>query len=191
MRRTVVAIPLVLAATGAGIATASVAVTGRGGFEQAPDRLMPGPAEPMRGAEAGDPSGGPAWATRTFVGRTGLLCVERGRSHGGVFGDVDGEGRFEPRPSGPTGTCGDPATDPVIAVVDRIAQPPTTIVYGASLRRPRAVVVSPAGEPGLDLPVGGRGTFIARLDGLRDPRTLPLAVTLADGEVVRITWDGA
>ena len=195
MRRAVLAVVLMLAATGAGIAAASAVVKRDAPFEQEPDRLLPGPAELMTGARAADPAGGPDWATRTYVSRTGLLCAERGRLSGDVFGDLDAEGRLEPRPGGPTGSCGDPGVDPVLAAVDRIAaregRPAVTVVYGASLRRPREVVVTPEGGPPVSLPVGPRGAFIARFDGLRDPETLPLEVTLADGKVVRITWSGA
>lgn len=192
MRRAVIAVALMLAATGAGIAAASAVVNREAPFEQAPDRLLPGPAELLTGASAADPAGGPDWAVRTYVSRTGLLCAERGRLAGDVFGDLDEQGRLEPRPAGPTGSCGDAAEDPVLAAVDRIAaregRPAVTIVYGASLRRPRTAVVSPGDGPPESLPIGARGTFIGRFDGLRDPETLPLEVTLAGGEVVRITW---
>jgi hypothetical protein len=195
MRRALTAIVLMLAATGAGIAAASAIVPQPREFEQQPDRLLPGPAEPMTGATAAEPRGGPDWAVRTYVSRTGLLCTERGRLRGDVFGDLREDGGFEPRPPGATGMCGDGRQDPVLAAVDRLpahaGQPEVTIVYGTSLRRLRAVTVEPDGGEPVDLPIGARSTFIGRFAGLRTPAALPLTVVFADGSSERIAWDGA
>lgn len=193
LRRAFVAIGLLLAATGGGIAAASAIVSPQTGFEGQPDSLMPGPAELLVGARASDRAGGPEWAVRTYVSRTGRLCAERGRLSGGVFGDLAADGEFEPRPAGPTGVCGDVDEDPVIAAVDRIAAgastPELTIVYGATLRRTRSVVVSPEGAEPVSLPVGARGAFIGRFSGLRSPQSLPLTVEFADGATQTITWE--
>ena len=191
--RALLAIVLLLAATGAGIATASAFVDGGDeSLEREPEHLLPGPAEPIAGARAAAPSGGPPWAVRTYVSRTGRLCAERGRLARGLFGDVDDGGRFEPRPAGPTGVCADPGRDPVVAAVDQVAAhgatPAHTIVFGASLRRPARAVLRPEAGPELELPIGPRGSFIAVLPGLREPATLPLAVELHGGDVETFTW---
>ena len=191
--RALLAIALLLAATGAGSATASAFVDGgEVSFEREPEHLLPGPAELAAGARAADPAGGPAWAVRTYVSRTGRLCAERGRVAAGEFGDLGEEGRLEPRPAGPTGVCADPGRDPVVAAVDRVAAhgaaPARTVVFGASLRRPARAVLRPEGAPELELPIGARGSFIAVLPGLREPATLPLAVELHGGGVETFTW---
>lgn len=195
LRRSALAIALMIAATGAGIAAASVVVAPRGSFEQEPDRLLPGPAELLIGARTPDAPGLPDWAVRTYVSRTGLLCAERGRASGAVFGDLDADGDFEPRPAGPTGVCGDVRVERVVAAVDRVAardgRPPVTFVYGASLQRPSAAVVSPEGGTPVSLPLGSRGTFIGRFEGLRTPQSLPLSVIFDDGRTEEITWSDA
>ena len=193
MRRAVVLFVLMVAATGAGIAAASTLVSGEPSFEPAPEHLLPGPAELTVGARAPGAAAGPEWAVRTYVSRTGLLCAERGRLVGDVFGDLDEDGELEPRPAGPTGVCGDTDRDPVVAGVERIAAqgdvPASTIVFGASSGRPRAATILPVGgAPPVDLPIGARGSFIAVFEGLRDPPTLPLEVTLADGRTLRFAW---
>jgi hypothetical protein len=192
MSRTVALLVLMLLATGAGIAAASTLIAGSTTSEPAPEHLLPGPAELMVGARADDPSGGPEWAARTYVSRTGLLCVERGRLVAGIFGDLDAEGRIEPRPGGPTGICGDPAD--VVAGVEQLpargGDPDRTVVLGASLRRPSSVTVTPAGSPPVELAAGSRGAFIGVFPGLRDPRELPLAVVQGDGAQVVIHWVG-
>jgi hypothetical protein len=193
MRRAIVLLVLMVAATGAGIAAASTLVIGEPSFEQAPEHLLPGPAELMVGARAPGPRGAPEWAVRTYVSRTGLLCAERGRLVAGVFGDLAEDGGLEPRPAGPTGICGDTDREPVVAAVERIAArgaaPARTIVFGASSGRPADATVRPArGAPPVDLPIGPRGSFIAVFDGLRDPPSLPLEVTLADGRTQRFSW---
>ena len=181
-----------LLATGAGIAAASTLVPDSPGFESAPQHLLPGPAELITGARAPDSEGGPDWAVRTYIGRTGLLCVERGRLEAGIFGDLDGRGRLEPRPGGPTGICGDPGD--VVAGVEQLPargdDPAHTVVIGASLRRPTAVTVAPDGAPPADLPPGPRGSFIGVFPGLRDARELPLEVTLVGGTRVTFDWIG-
>jgi len=192
MRRAIALLVLMIAATGAGIAAASTLVSGEESFEQAPEHLLPGPAELMIGAHAPGPRDAPEWAVRTYVGRTGLLCAERGRLAAGIFGDLGRDGELEPRPAGPTGTCGDTGREPVVAGVERIAAqgdaPASTIVFGASLSRPTGATVLPAGGEPVDLPIGARGSFIAVFDGLREPRSVPLEVTLADGRTLRFAW---
>ena len=195
MRRAFVAILLMIAATGAGIAAASVVVNPATGFDRQPDALMPGAAELIVGARMPGSGDRPGWAVRTYVSRTGLLCAERGRLAVGVFGDVDRSGKLTPRPAGPTGTCGDPADDPIVAVVDRIAaygpSPDETVVYGASSRPVRSATVPDGGGAPVDLALGSRGSFIGALPGLRSPQTLRLTVEFAGGGSRTITWDGA
>jgi hypothetical protein len=195
MRRALLAIALMLAATGAGIAAASTLVGGPAPFESAPAHLLPGPAELVVGARAPDAGGRAQWAVRTYISRTGLLCVERGRLQAGVFGDMDGGGRFRPRPAGPTGICGDPREDAVVAGVEQAPamgdEPARTFVIGASLRRPASVTVRPEGGPEAGLAPGPRGSFVGVFEGLREAPELPLAVTLADGAVVSFDWVGA
>jgi hypothetical protein len=190
--RALLAIVLLLLAMGAGIAAASAVVEGAESFEREAEHLLPGPAEMAIGATAPDPSKGPDWAVRTYISRTGLLCAERGRLQAGVFGDVGADGRLEPRPAGPTGTCGEPEEDPVVAAVDRIAahdgRPASTVVFGASLRPLESAIVRPADAPELALPIGPRSTFIAVFPGLREPSTLPLIVRLRDGGIEELTW---
>ena len=194
MRRALIAIVLVLAATGAGIAAASTFVGAPPAFESAPPHLLPGPAELMVGARLPASPGGPEWAVRTYISRTGLLCVERGRLQAEVFGDLGAGGRFQPRPPGPTGICGDPQDDLVVAGVEqapaRGEEPARTFVVGASLRRPTSVTVAAEGAPPTELVPGHRGSFIGAFEGLREARELPLEVTLADGTVVTFDWVG-
>jgi hypothetical protein len=194
MRRTLLAVVLVLAATGAGIAAASAFVSAPPAFETAPPHLLPGPAELVVGARVPPSAGGPEWAVRTYMSRTGLLCAERGRLSGGVFGDLGEDGEFQPRPAGPTGLCGDPQENAVIAGIEqapaRGEEPARTFVIGASLRRPTSVTVAADGAPPTELEAGQRGAFIGAFPGLRDARDLPLEVTLADGTVVSFDWVG-
>jgi len=194
MRRTLVAVVLVLAATGAGIAAASTFVSARPAFESAPAHLLPGPAELVVGARLAPSAGGPGWAVRTYISRTGLLCVERGRVSGGVFGDLGEDGQFLPRPAGPTGICGDPQENAVVAGIEqapgRGGEPARTFVIGASLRRPTSATVAAEGAPPTELVLGNRGSFIGAFTGLREARDLPLEVTLADGTVVGFDWVG-
>ena len=191
--RGLLAIVLMVAATGAGIAAASAFVPARQSGEAEPDHLMPGPAEPLLGPRSADPTGAAEWGVRTYVSRTGLLCVERGQLAGPVFGDPDDEGRVQARPAGPTGICGT-ASSPVVAGVERVAEhedlPARTFVLGVSLRHPRSVTVTPVGEPPVELPIGARGSFIGVFEGLRDAEDLPLTVELKDGDVTRIDWRG-
>ena len=119
MRRTLLAVVLVLAATGAGIAAASTFVSAPPAFESAPPHLLPGPAELVVGARLAPSAEGPEWAVRTYISRTGLLCVERGRLRAGVFGDLGEDGQFQPRPAGPTGICGDPRENAVVAGIEQ------------------------------------------------------------------------
>lgn len=195
MRRALLAIALMLAATGAGIAAASTFVDGPEAFESAPAHLLPGPAELVVGASAPDARGATEWAVRTYISRTGLLCVERGRLQAGVFGDMDEGGRFQPRPAGPTGICGDPREDAVVAGVEQAPargdQPARTFIIGASLRRPASVTVRADGGPEAGLEPGPRGSFIGVFEGLREARDLPVTVVLADGAVVTFDWVGA
>ena len=194
MRRVLLAFVLVLAATGAGIAAASTFVSAPPAFESAPPHLLPGPAELVVGARVPAPAGAPEWAVRTYISRTGLLCVERGRLRAEVFGDLGEGGQFQPRPAGPTGICGDPQDDVVVAGIEqapaRGEEPARTFVIGASLRRPTSVTVAAEGEAPTALAPGPRGSFIGAFTGLRDARDLPLEVRLADGTVVSFDWIG-
>jgi hypothetical protein len=188
MRRALALIALMVLATGAGIAAASSLVGTSPEFEPAPDHLLPGPAELLIGATAEDD-----WAVRTYVSRTGLLCVERGRLRAGIFGDLDARGRLVPRPPGPTGICGDP--DSVVAGVEQLPargdEPARTFVLGASLRRPSTVTVTPPDGPPVDLPAGPRGAFLGVFPDLRGASELPLGVDLADGAQVHFDWVSA
>jgi hypothetical protein len=190
MRRALIAILLMIAATGAGIAAASVVVNP--GADLRPDALMPGPAELLVGAHTPGSGDRPGWAVRTYISRTGLLCAERGRLAAGMFGDLDEDGKLAPRPAGPTGTCGDPAVDPIIAVVDRIAahrrSPDETVVYGASIKPVRSATVTDDNGSAVGLAVGSRGSFIGVLSGLLPPQSLRLTVVFADGESRAIAW---
>ncbi len=194
MRRTLLAVVLVLAATGAGIAAASTFVSAPPAFESAPPHLVPGPAELVVGARLPPSAGGREWAVRTYISRTGLLCAERGSLSGGVFGDLGEDGQLQPRPAGPTGICGDPKENPVVAGIEqapaRGGEPARTFVIGASLRRPTSATVAAEGEPPTELALGSRGSFIGAFSGLREARDLPLEVTLADGTVVGFDWVG-
>ena len=192
MRRGLIALLAVALATGAGIAAASEFVVPAAPVVVDPDppALLPGPDEPLAGTVADDPDGGPQWAVRTYVSQTQLLCAEAGRLYGGIFGDLDDNGRFVPRPNGPTGTCGDGDVDALIAAARRVAahagRPARTVVFGASERRPREIVLDAgAGEPARDLPIGARGSFIGVLDGVREG-PLALVATLADGQTERV-----
>lgn len=191
--RSVLAIVLMLVATGAGIAAASALVPAGSSGEAEPDHLTPGPAELLLGPRAADPTGPIEWGVRTYVSRTGLLCVERGRLSGPVFGDPDREGRVRARPAGPTGICG-AASSPVVAGIERVAEheglPARTFVLGVSLLHPRTVTVTPLGETPVELPIGARGSFIGVFEGLREAEDLPLTVALANGDVTRIDWRG-
>lgn len=191
--RALLAIVLMLAATGAGIAAASALVPARQSGEAEPDHLMPGPAELLLGPRSADPAGAAEWGVRTYVSRTGLLCVERGRVAGPVFGDLDGEGRVRARPAGPTGICGT-ASSPVVAGIERVAEheglPARTFVLGVSLRHPRTVTVAPVGGTPVVLPIGARGSFIGVFEGVREAEDLPLTVELSNGDVTRIDWRG-
>lgn len=191
----VIALLAVALATGAGIAAASELIVPAAPevVDTDPPALLPGPGEPVLGALAEDPAGGPQWAVRTYISETQLLCAEAGRLYGGMFGDFDDEGRFVPRPDGPTGTCGDGGVDALIAVARRVAphagRPARTVIYGASERGPIDIVLEPGGgEPARDLPVGARGSFIGVLDGPRDG-PLALEAKLADGETERVVLD--
>jgi hypothetical protein len=194
LRQASVAILLMIAATGAGIAAASAVVSPRADFERQPDALMPGAAEPLVGARTPGSGDRPGWAVRTYVSRTGLLCAERGHLAAGMFGDLDESERLVHRPAGPTGTCGDPAEDPVVAVVDRIAayrrSPDETVVYGASSKPVRSALVTDDNGSSVTLAVGSRGSFIGVLSGLLPPQSLRLTVEFADGESRSISWDG-
>ena len=194
MRRALIAVVLMVIATGAGIAAASTIMAGPAAFERAPEHLLPGPAELMVGARSPGAGGEPGWAVRTYVSRTGLLCVERGRLQADLFGDLDEQGRLEPRPAGPTGICGDAGRDAVVAGVEQLPahgeDVAHTVVLGASLRRPTSAVVTPAGGAPVDLPLGARGSFIGVFAGLRPAEDLVLTVTLAGGDQVRFDWRG-
>jgi hypothetical protein len=194
MRRPLLAAAMLALATGAGIATASALMPESERFETAPQHLLPGPAQVVVGARAPDPGGGPDWAVRTYVSRTGGLCAELGRLRGGVFGDVGADGAFVPRAEGATGTCaGDPA-EPLVAAIRH--SPATqreaarTVLFGASARGLRELRVSPRGEPDLDLAVGARGSFVAAFAGTRPEQDLPLAARFRDGAAQRVDWSG-
>jgi hypothetical protein len=191
--RPLLAVLTLALATGAGIATASELVAGGEPPDVQLPELLPGPGAPVPGAVAADPDGGPAaWAVRTYVSQTWLLCAEAGRAVNGAFGDIDGEGRLVARPPGPTGTCADPHSDPLIATVRRIAGPPErTVVFGASGREPRSVTLAVGEDPPLPLPVGARGSFIGVLEGLRDPASVRLDATLGDGTAAHLGFGGA
>jgi hypothetical protein len=192
MRRGLIALLAVALATCAGIAAASELVVPSAPVvvDPEPPALLPGPAEPLTGAVADDPDGGPQWAVRTYVSQTQLLCAEAGRLYAGIFGDLDDEGRFVPRPNGPTGTCGDGSVDPLIAAARRVAahagRPARTIVFGASEREPRGIELE-AGDADAPraLPIGARGSFIGVLEGLREG-PLVLVARLADGQIERV-----
>jgi hypothetical protein len=192
MRRALLAVVLMLAATAAGIAAASTFVPAGSTGEQGPDGLEPGPADLIVGASTLDPTRPVEWGVRTYISRTGLLCVERGRLAGPVFGDPDAQGRIRERPAGPTGICGE-AADPVVAGIERVAahddEPARTFVLGASLRHPERAFVTPR-EGAVELPLGTRGSFIGVFEGVRESQDLPLTVILADGATTRIDWQG-
>jgi hypothetical protein len=195
MRRPLLAAAMLVLATGAGIATASALIPEAERFETAPEHLRPGPAEVLVGARTPDPAGGPDWAVRTYVSRRGGLCAELGRLQGGVFGDVGQDGAFAPRPEGATGTCaGDPAERLVVAIRHVQAnegQAARTVLFGASARGLRDLRLSPRGEPGRDLAVGARGSFVAAFAGTRPETDLPLAASFRDGGVQAVDWSGA
>ena len=194
MRRALLSIVLMLAATGVGIAAASTFIPTATTGEHGPDELEPGPADLIVGARSGDPSRPTEWGVRTYISRTGLLCVERGHLEGTVFGDPDPRGRIRERPPGPTGFCGD-AGDAVVAGIERVAahddEPARTFVLGASLRHPRRAFVTRPSEAAVELPIGARGTFIGVFEGIRHPEEVPLTVVLANGEATTIDWRGA
>jgi hypothetical protein len=194
MRRPLLAAAMLVLATGAGIATASALIPETERFETAPEHLLPGPAPVVVGARAPDPAGGPDWAVRTYVSRRGGLCAELGRLRGDVFGDVGADGAFAPRHEGATGTCaGDPSERLVAAIRHAPAtdgEAARTVLFGASGRGLRELRVSPRGEPGLDLAVGARGSFVAVFAGIRPERELPLAASFRDGAAERVDWAG-
>lgn len=185
MRRRLVFLLALAVAVVAGVATAS-AITAQVSPDTAvsPPDVQPDGSGARVPVTAADPDGRPAFAVRVYRSKSGLTCPEVGRTDGGRFGQLDGDGEVQPYGVEATGSCTDLSKAPVGVVVNhypaRGKLPARAVVFGVTTDAISAVrLFTPAA--GGDRPVRFAGnTYVAvvREDALDGAS---LDVTLTDG----------
>ena len=173
-----------LLAIGCGIAAASVVTTGTAAeqpFGGGDERIS---GDVVTGASVPDPHGGHPWAVRIFDGDTSERCIVAGRTDGEAFGPVNATGEITDRGAVASGSCGDPAAEPVQAAVMRFADTagtgPRSVLFGVAAPNVTSVSVITPGVSG-PVTVDSQRTFIVVTDGLTEGGASTVAVTLSDG----------
>jgi hypothetical protein len=171
-------------AVGSGIAAASVVTAGT-----ASERLSGGRDELLSddivtGDSVPDPRGGYPWAVRIFDGETSERCIVAGRTDGEAFGPVDAKGELHDPGAVPSGSCGDPAAEPVQAAVMRFADSagtgPRSVFLGVAAANVTRIEVRALGvlRP---VTLDSSRTFLVVSDELTAEGVWTVEVGLSDG----------
>ena len=182
MRRLFVA-TAVLITTAAGIASASVVSSLSAqpltldGAETLADLGQIGETVP-------DPRGGPPWAARISTTPSGQRCVTVGRTDGQAFGPVDATGHILDIGRSFSGSCADPAREPLQVAVARYADTagtgPRSVLFGVADKDVVSVAVTQPGGIGPLTPDRSRTFVVVREELARDQPWTVIA-TLSDG----------
>ncbi len=169
----------VAAVLAAAVSAGAVGVVTQDGDPIAPDPSTTSPTamDPavVVGSAVDNPGGGPPWVVRAYTDRAGFECVQLGRIHDGVFGDLQ-RGQFRALPSTEAGTCATAATKgPLLAVASR-AMLDLTIVYGLAIDRDPVTVR--VGEREQRVRPSGLGAFVAVFEGQRAGRRIVVRSTV-------------
>ena len=182
MRRLLItAAMLVMAA--AGIASASVVSAGWA-EPVAPDATEAIDELAQIGETVPDPRGGPPWAVRISTTPTARRCVTVGRTDGRSFGPVDAAGAILATPPSFSGSCADPADEPLQVALARYAASgdggPRSVLFGVADASVVGVTVT---EPGEIEPVAPdrHNTFVVVREGLSRGENWTVIATLNDG----------
>jgi hypothetical protein len=184
MRRKVAIVMALLLAIVAGVASASLVTAGTAAEQPSSGRYELPSGDVRTGDPVPDTHGGPPWAVRIFDGDTSLRCIVAGRTDGEAFGPVDARGEIADRGAVASGSCLDPAAEPVQAAVMRFAETagtgPRSVLFGVAAPDVTRVEVV---APGVSGPVtlDSARTFIVVSDGLTVRGGSTVAVTLSDG----------
>ncbi len=182
-RRLAIAAALLLAVV-AGIASASLVTAGTASEQPSAGRDELPSGEVQTGDPVSDTRGGRPWAVRIFDGGTSLRCIVAGRTDGEAFGPVDATGEISDRGAVASGSCGDPAAEPVQAAVmrflDTAGTGPRSVLFGIAAPNVKSISVVAPGVSG-SVRLDSKRTFIVVSDGLTKPGASTVAVTLSDG----------
>lgn len=183
MRRLLItAAMLVMAA--AGIASASVVSAGWA-EPVTPDATEAIDELAQIGETVPDPRGGPPWAVRISTTPAGRRCVTVGRTDGRSFGPVDAAGAILATRPAFSGSCADPADEPLHVALARYAASgdgARSVLFGVADASVVAVTVT---EPGEIEPVAPdrHRTFVVVREGLSRSENWTVMATLNDGTV--------
>lgn len=184
MRRRLAIAAAMLVAVGAGIASASLVTAGTAAEQPSGGRYELPAGDVRTGDPVADPLGGPAWAVRVLGGDTSVRCIVAGRTDGQAFGPVDAKGQIQERGAVASGTCLDPAAEPVQAAVMRLDDSggtgPRSVLFGVAAPDVTRVEVDAPGAEGA-VTLDGARTFIVVSEGLTARGASTVKVTLSDG----------
>jgi hypothetical protein len=168
----------------AGVASASAFRVGA--YEPPlPDPVEPFGAPPGQiGETVADPAGGPPWAVRITPTPAGKRCITVGRTDGVAFGPVNAAGEIVGTGPSFSGSCAEPAAEPLQVAVARYADVAgagaRTVLFGVADAEVISVAVTHAGIADSLVP-GLYRTFLVVREGLSDDEPWNVTVTLVDG----------
>jgi hypothetical protein len=183
MRRLAIAVAVALAAV-AGVAAASVVSPGtaseprQGGRDELPSGSV------RSGEPVEDPEGGPSWVARVFDGDSSRRCLAVARTDGRAFGPADAAGRIRDTGDVASGSCADPADEPLQVALARFADSGGSGARSVLLGVADASVVSVTvlfGASKRQVALDGARTFVVVRRGLREAGTTTVEARLSDG----------
>ena len=182
-RRLRIALAMLLA-IGSGIAAASVVTTGTASEQPSGGRDELPSGDVVTGESVSDPRGGYPWAVRIFDGDTSKRCIVAGRTDGEAFGPVDATGEIHDGGAVASGSCADPAAQPVQAAVmrfgDNAGTGPRSVFLGVAAPTVTSVQVRASGVT-RPVTLDAARTFLVVSDELTAEGAWTVEVGLSDG----------
>jgi len=193
MRRFAIAVAIVVAMV-AGVASAGVVTS---------EVAMPPaerPAQPeekavseSRGQSVADPDGGARWAVRVLDADSDRRCISVGRTDGKAFGPVDAAGRVVETEAFISGSCADPAAEPLQFAIATYAaaagQGARSVLFALADPAVRSVQVTAPDGPQL-VTLDSARSLVVVSRGLAPAGSWTVTATMRDG-TTRIYRPGA
>jgi hypothetical protein len=174
----------VLLAIVAGVASASLVSPGSaaeplpGGRDELPSDSV------ETGTPVPDPRGGHPWAVRIFDGDSASRCIVVGRTNGAAFGPVDTSGDIVDTGAVASGSCADPADEPVqlglARFTDTAGVGSRSVLFGLADPSVQRVEITEAGRQRF-VALDASRTFVVVGEGLAEEGASTITVTLRDG----------
>jgi hypothetical protein len=121
---------------------------------------------------------------RVYDAGSALRCIVVGRTDGQAFGPVDAAGRIQDTGDIPSGSCADPAEEPLQLAVAHYADTAGTgsrsVLFGVVADSVKSVALVQAGVPRV-IALDPVRSFVVPSEGLSTQKNVTITITLKDG----------